>query len=374
MLVNDPAFFCSHRLPIALAAQKAGYEVHIATSAGLSAKQIVESGFTHHLLPINRSGLNPFRELLVFLMIFWLILRLRPKILHLVTIKPVLYGGLAALFAKVPCVVVAVTGLGFVFTRNGSLLKRSIRLLVIFFYRIILQQKNLKVIFQNPTDRSILINLAGLDSNKAVMIRGSGVDLNEYKFNFEAEGEPIVVFAARFLWDKGIGEFVGAAKLLHKKGIRARFVLVGKPDFGNPSSVQLEDLSEWNENGVVEIWGFRSDMVNVFSKAHIVTLPSYYGEGLPKVLIEAAACGRAVITTDMPGCRDAIEPNISGLLIPPRDTNALADAIQSLILDNSKRISMGQAGRVYAEKNFSINTVVDSHLKIYECLQNNLLY
>lgn len=368
ILVNDPAFFCSHRLPVALEAKAAGYEVHIATSAGPAVNSIVRAGFTHHVLPLSRSGLNPFKELLSFLMIFWLMLRLRPKLVHLVTIKPVLYGGLAARIARVPGVVAAVSGLGFVFIRDGGTLKRLIRWLVLHLYRLALGKRNLRVIFQNPDDRATLVDLGGVDGNKAVMIRGSGVDLGAYLPTPEPEGEPVVVFAARLLWDKGVGEFVEAARLLHSRGARVRFALVGRPDPGNPASVQSENLAEWNANGIVELWGFRPDMAKVFASAHVVTLPSYYGEGLPKVLIEAAACGRAVVTTDMPGCRDAIEPNVSGLLVPPRDAIALADAIQRLLEDDELRIAMGHAGRKLAERNFSIGSVVDAHLEIYRSL------
>lgn len=368
ILVNDPAFFCSHRLPVALGAQAAGYEVHIATSPGPAVKSIVRAGLTHHALPLSRSGVNPLKELLSFLLIFWLMLRLRPQLVHLVTIKPVLYGGLAARIARVPGVVAAVSGLGFVFIRSGGTVKRLIRWLVLRLYRLALGKRNLRVIFQNLDDRATLVDFGGVNSNKAVMIRGSGVDLSAYLPAPEPPGDPVVVFAARLLWDKGVGEFVEAARLLHNRGRRIRFALVGRPDPGNPASVQLKNLAEWNAEGIVELWGFRSDMANVFAAVHVVALPSYYAEGLPKVLIEAAACGRAVVTTDMPGCRDAIEPNVSGLLVPPRNVIALADAIQRLLEDEALRVAMGRAGRELAERNFSIDSVVDAHLKIYRSL------
>jgi glycosyltransferase involved in cell wall biosynthesis len=174
--------------------------------------------------------------------------------------------------------------------------------------------------------------------------------------------------AARLLWDKGVREFVEAARLLRDRRVQVRFALVGIPDPGNPESVGDEQLIRWEAEGIVEIWGFRSDIANVFAMAHVVALPSFYGEGVPKVLIEASACGRAIVTTDMPGCRDAIVPTVSGLLVPPRDQVALANAIQRLLENPSLRASMGKAGRELAEREFSIEKVVATHLAVYQSL------
>jgi glycosyltransferase involved in cell wall biosynthesis len=365
ILVNDPTFFCSHRLPVALAAQAAGYEVHIATSAGPAVNSIVRAGFTHHVLPLSRSGLNPFKELLSFLMIFWLMLRLRPKLVHLVTIKPVLYGGLAARIARVPCVVAAVSGLGFIFIAHG--VRATVgRWLAGAFYKVALGHGNLKVIFQNPDDRDSLTKLAHIPMGKVVMIRGSGVDLTQFIHNSPPPGLPVVLLAARLLADKGVHEFVQAARLLKQRGLSARFCLVGTVDLANPTSLTNGELAQWASEGVVELWGHRSDMPQVLSAAQVVVLPSYYGEGLPKVLIEAAACGRAVVTTDHPGCRDAVESGISGVLVPVRDADALANALEGLINDPKLCLTMGNAGRSLAERAFDVRQVVAAHLRIYQ--------
>ncbi len=364
IVVNCPVFFLSHRLQVALEAQKAGFEVHVATAPGPAVRQIVSSGLTHHPLPLSRSGMNLILELRALLALFRLFRKLRPNLVHLVTIKPVLYGGIAARLAEVPGVVAAVSGLGFVFVGNG-LKATFISTLVAGMYRLALGNRNLKVIFQNPDDCETLLQATDLRRDKVVMIKGSGVNLSEYTVAPTPTGIPVVVMAARLLRDKGAHEFVEAAKLLKKRGISAHFWLAGSPDEGNPASINEAELSGLRSAEVVELLGHRNDMAQVFAQSNIVVLPSYYREGLPKVLIEAAACGRPVITTDMPGCRDAIELEVTGVLIPPRDAVALAEAIQRLLLDTELREQMGVSARQLAEREFSIEKVVSAHLAVY---------
>ncbi len=364
IVVNCPAFFLSHRLPIALAAQKAGYEVHIATGPGSAVSKILNAGLIHHPLPLSRSGMNLILELRALLALFRLFRKLQPSIAHLVTIKPVLYGGIAARLAGIHGVVAAVSGLGFIFLASGFK-AAIISYLVARMYRFALGKQNLKVIFQNSEDCKTLSEIAGLRHDKVVMINGSGVDLSEYPFTPPPKGMPIVVMAARLLRDKGICEFMEAAKLLKSRGVTARFWLAGDIDSSNPASLNEEELESWRKAEIVELLGHRQDIPRVFSQASIVVLPSYYREGLPKVLIEAAACGRAVVTTDMPGCRDAIEPEVTGLLVPPRDPVALADAIQRLLLDADLREQMARSARQLAEREFSVEKVVSTHLSIY---------
>jgi glycosyltransferase involved in cell wall biosynthesis len=365
VIVNDPMFFLSHRLPVAIAAKKAGYIVHIATAAGSSIDRIKSYGLKHHVLPLTRSGRNPFSELKAIWSIWRLMYRLQPDIVHLVTIKPVLYGGIAARLSNVSGVVAAVSGLGTVFMAQG-VRARLLRKFVNWLYRIALGHPNIRVIFQNPEDRSVLLDNGALNLNQTVLIRGSGVSLAEYPLRPEPVGVPVVVLAARLLRDKGVGEFVEAARLLHSRGVQARFRLIGSQDPGNPTTITEDELNAWRQEGEVELLGYRVDIPKLFSEANIVTLPSYYGEGLPKVLIEAAACGRAVVTTDHPGCRDAIEPEKTGLLVPVRDPAALAAAIEMLIQDGELRHRMGQAGRTLAEREFTVESVVDAHLNIYK--------
>lgn len=363
-VVNSPAFFLSHRLPVALAARRSGYEVHVATAPGKAVTEIIGQGLVHHAIPISRSGIQPLGELNTFWNLWRLLGRVRPDILHLVTIKPVLYGGIAARFLRVPGVVAAISGLGTVFINDGVKV-RLLRWLIKPLYRLALSQKNSRIIFQNPDDQAVVTRMGAVRSDRAVLIRGSGVDLSEYPVRPEPMGTPVVVFASRLLKDKGIREFVEAARLLRSRNVRVRFRVIGSPDPHNPASVTEQDIIAWRDEGMVEFLGYRTDIPQLFSQSNLVVLPSYYGEGLPKVLIEAAASGRAVITTNHPGCRDAIEPGKTGLLVPVRDADALADAIQHLVENPALRQKMGRAGRALAEREFSIEKVIAAHLEIY---------
>ena len=371
-VINDLAFLISHRLPVAQAALDAGYEVHIAAPNDVaSERELAGSGFHLHRLNMHRHKTNPFLELRSFWEIYRIYRRVKPDFVHLVTIKPVLFGGIAARLARVPCVVSAISGLGYVFV-GSSLDSRIIGLFVKPLFRFALGHRAQRVIFQNDDDRRMIEGL-GVDlSEKAEMIRGSGVDLEVFKPTPETEGPVTVVLPSRLLRDKGVAEFVEAAGILKREGSTARFVLVGDAPEGNPASVPQHILDAWKAEGMVEFWGFRSDMPDVLRRSHIVVLPSYR-EGFPKALIEAAACGRAVVTTDAPGCRDAIIENRTGRLVPVRDGLALADAMRSLIEDKELRLQMGIAGRKLAEQAFSIEHVTRRHLDIYLGLSSGRL-
>lgn len=365
IVVNELEFFLSHRLPVALAARDAGMQVHVATRASERAASLAALGLVHHAVPMSRSGMHPLEELRSLLALRRLMRELQPSLVHLVTIKPVLYGGIAARLAGVPAVVAAISGLGLVFSRQG-LRASLLRGIVTALYRAALTQRRLRVIFQNPTDRDTLVGAGLVDAARTTMIPGSGVDLAQYAQAPEPDGVPCVLFAARLLKDKGVVEFVTAARQLRQEGCPARFLVAGTPDPGNPTSVTAADLARWKAEGDVELLGFRSDMASLLAACHVVALPSYYGEGLPKVLVEAAACGRAVVTTDFPGCRDAIEPDVSGLLVPPRDVPALAAALRRLVGDRGLRQRMGAAGRRLAEQRYAIEQIVAQHLRIYD--------
>jgi glycosyltransferase involved in cell wall biosynthesis len=362
-VVNAPEFFLSHRLPIALAARKAGYEVHVATADGVAVQSINNFGFVHHKVAIARSGQNPFTELGSVIGLYRLFRRLRPDLVHLITIKPVLYGGIAARLAGIPVVVAAVSGLGTVFVAHAGL-ARVRRRLVSMLYRLALNHKRLAVIFQNPDDRDGLLSIGALRDDQARMIRGSGVNLADYSVVPEPEGKPVVVMAARLLRDKGLLEFVEAARLLKSRGVAVVMRLIGSPDPGNPTSATQSELDGWSAERIVELPGYCTDIAAQYAAAHIVCLPSYR-EGLPKGLVEAAACGRAVVTSDVPGCRDAIDPNITGVLVPAKNPIALADAIQALIESPERRAQMGKAGRELAEQAFAIEKIVAQHMTIY---------
>jgi len=363
-IVNVDTFFLSHRLPIAEAALRAGYEVHVAAALTPGCREAFDArGIQVHALPVERSSANPFSALRLLGALVSLFGHVRPDLVHLVTIKPVLLGGIAARLARVPAVVAAVSGLGYVFTSKGgwALLRRK---LVETAYRLALGHPNASVIFQNQDDLSVIERAARLRPGQAELIRGSGVDLREFRPTPLPTQAPIVLLAARLLGDKGVNEFVEAARQLHGHA-DARFVLAGDVDPGNPSSLAREQVDALVREGVVEWWGHRQDMPQVLSAATLVVLPSYR-EGLPKVLIEAAACGRPVVTTDVPGCRDAVIAGQTGLLVPAKDADALRDAIRVLLDDPRQCSRMGLAGRQLAQAAFDVDHVVARHLEIYD--------
>jgi glycosyltransferase involved in cell wall biosynthesis len=365
-VVNVDWFFLSHRLPIALAAQESGFEVHIAAGITDKLEELRSHGLTVHSLRLLRGGAGILNAIETIFDLRRIILQIRPDVVHLVTIKPVLLGGLVARWMGVPVLVSAVSGLGSVFLAQGFRAQLRQRL-TLHLYKLALRHDNQIVIFQNTDDRDTLINSTGLTDSKVELICGSGVDLTRFTPIPEGPGDPVVLFPARLLADKGIYEFVDAARMIRQKGIVARFVLVGLVDIANPTSVAHTQLDTWLSEGVVEHWGYRSDMPKVLACANIVALPSYR-EGMPKALQEAAACGRAVITTDVPGCRDAIQPGVTGLLVPVREASRLAQAIELLLADPEMRKAMGLAGRRLAEQDFDVRSVVNKHLAVYQRL------
>jgi glycosyltransferase involved in cell wall biosynthesis len=368
-IVNVDWFFVSHRLPIALEAIKKGCEVHVITTVTNKLKLLKKSGIIVHDVSISRSRSNIliFSEFIVLMSI---IRGIAPDIVHLVTIKPVLLGGVSARLIGVPAVVSAISGLGSTFHMKGIIpsLKRKI---IILLYYLSFGHKNQKVIFQNNDDKLRLTNIRKDINNRSTLIPGSGVDTSLYSVLENDVKSPIVMMASRLLSSKGVEEFVQAAKIVKIKNKNVRFVLVGDIDPSNPESIKKSRLSQWKEDESVEIWGYRDDMHNVIPRASIFVFPSYYGEGLPKVLSEAAACGCAIITTDHPGCRDAVEPD-TGILVPIKDSVSLANAIE-ILLQNPKKIEkMGRAGRKLAEKKFSIESVCEKHMMVYQELLTEL--
>jgi len=362
-------FFISHRLPIAREAIKKGYEVHLISTKGEGEEILTKEGIFFHPVQITRSRKNPIQEIKSIYQIYKIYKKINPDIVHHVTIKPVLYGTLAARMAGVKAVVNAFSGLGYVFTAKGvkaAILRNVIKLA----YRAILRHNNLISIIQNEDDRDYLISKTIIRKNQARLIKGSGVDLSIFKPTVEPSGIPVVILPARLLKDKGVIEFVEAAKQLKRLNFKVRMVLVGDVDMGNPSSVSVGEIKEWVDDGYVEHWGFKNNMAKTLSEANIVCLPSYR-EGMPKSLIEATASSRVIITTDVPGCREMIDKNNpNGILIPAGSSIALSDAIIDILSDKKKRQIMAFNGRKMAEKEFSINQVVKSTLKIYEDLLN----
>ena len=362
-LVPEDWAFWLNRLNLARATRDAGYEVLVATRVERYGDQIQKEGFKLIPLSLKRGSKNPLRELFAIVELIRIYRRERPNLVHHVAMKLVLYGSWAARFANVPSVVNAITGLGSLFIAQGWKM-RLLRKCIFAAYKTAFIKKCMKVIFQNPDDLQTFISAGILDEPKTTLIKGSGVDITVFQPMPESNGLPLVVLASRMLWDKGIKEFVDAANILKLNGIEVRFALVGDTDSANPSGISRGQLERWAKSGVVEWWGWCEDMIEVLAKAHIVCLPSYR-EGVPKALIEAAACGRPIVTTDTPGCREIVRHGENGFLVPVRDSKALAVAIQKLIENPALRIKMGKRGRDIAVTEFSDEKVIRATLAVY---------
>jgi glycosyltransferase involved in cell wall biosynthesis len=365
IVVNYDWFFLSHRLPIARAARRIGLNVSVAATDTGSADRIRREGLEFIPVSMTVNGQNPLKELRVIAAFVRMYRERQPDVVHHVTVKPVLYGSLAAWMVGGMGVVNAVSGLGYLFMESTR--ARLLRPLVKGLYRVALRHRRSRTIFQNPDDRDLFVGARLLSAEQAILIRGSGVNCDIFVPQPEPDGIPVVMLPARILWDKGVGEFVEAARLIRQHDTPVRFVLVGAPDPGNPAAVPTATVEAWVREGVIEAWGHQRVMPEVLSSATLVVLPSYR-EGLPKALLEAAACGKPVVTTDVPGCREIVRHNVNGLLVPVRNAPALADAIRLLLQSPPLRQRFGRAGRLIAEREFAEDLVIDQTLAVYRRL------
>jgi glycosyltransferase involved in cell wall biosynthesis len=362
-LITEDWTFWEIRRDLARLAREAGYEVTIATRVTAHAERIRQEGF--ELIPIMmlREGRNPFRELMTLLELVGIYRRVRPQIVQHVAMKPVLYGSLAAWVTRIPAVINVFGGLGYAFTDRPqetsvlrSILQRGLRWAIALSRSV--------VVVQNPDDRDVLIREHIVGSSRIRLIAGSGVDIHRFVPIEPPVGDPIVMLVGRMLWDKGVGEFVEAVAHLKKQKVCARFVLVGRCDQGNPTAIPEAQLQQWMREYGIEWWGHREDLPTVIVQATLVVLPSYR-EGLPKVLLEAAACGKAVIATDVPGCRSVVQHQQTGLLVPVRDAAALAEAIAELLRNAEQRTVLGEHARQFVVREHSSKKISAEFLSLY---------
>ena len=366
LFANTPWYLFNFCFPLADAVRQTGCEILLVSPEGEFADRLKAAGFRHFPFPIQRRSLNPVTEWRTLNRLVHLYRREKPDIVHHFTTKCIIYGSQAAHTVGVRHVVNSVTGMGYAFSGN-QISRRFLRVIIKQLYRRTLVGTS--VLFQNPNDRSEFIKEKLVSSDQTTLIRSSGVNLDRFKVFPEPNGTPLVVLVGRMLYDKGIVEFVKASRLLRDRNVVARFVLVGEPDSQNPASIPLRKLKSWDKEGTIEWWGWQEDMVQVYRQAHIVCLPSYR-EGVPKTLIEAAASGRPIVTTDSPGCREVVQHGINGLLVPVHSVRELADAIHVLIEDKKLRQQMGLEGRRVAEGDFKLQNVLAAILAVYGIDQN----
>ena len=369
LLDLEDRYFLSHRRALALAARDAGYRVVVCVRiGGKYMERIRAEGFECFALENeNRRRISLFREWLDLLKLIRAYRKHRPHIAHHLGVRNLLHGTLAARLAKTPFVVNSFLGQGSLFSEK-SLKFRCLKKIVMSMLRYLHRRKNTRVIVQNDDDKEMILKNVLPDESRLSVVRGSGVNVQSFLPSPEPPGTPLAVLASRMLDEKGVYEFVEAAVLLKEEGIKIRMVLVGSPDPKNPSSIPESTLSRWNREARVEWWGYREDMAEVWRSCHIAVLPTYYKEGLPRSRLEAAACARPLVATDVPGCQNILKDRVNGLSVVPRDARSLAGAIGKLAQDSNLRRRMGEAGRRIVEQEFSDKIVTEKILELYERL------
>ncbi len=362
IIVNEDRFFLSHRMPIALAAQEQGHEVTIVCKNTGRKDEIVQAGLRWIDLPINPTGTNLREELRTLRFLARLYQHERPDLVHHVGLKNVLWGTMAAHHAHVNHTVNAIAGLGVLF--SGDRLSMKARM-VLCMLRMCSNRRT-TYIFQNSEDRQLFIDHHVTTADHCEYIKGSGVDLQRWTYTPEPANGPIrIIFTARMVREKGIETLCQAARLLqHEMEGRVEFLLCGDLS-NNPRAISRDDLEALCQPPYIQWLGYRADARQLVSQSHIMAFPSHYREGVPLSLIEAAALGRPIVTTNSIGCRDTVDDGVNGFLVPPHDPQALADKLRMLINDADLRKRMGKAGREKAEKEFSLHDVVQQHLEIY---------
>ena len=365
--VAEDWYFVSHRLTLAEKAISAGFDVSIVCRESEHGDQIRAAGIKLIPLEMHRSTLNPFSNLILFWQIFRVLRSERPDVLHNVAQKPVVLGTLAARLAGVPRIVNALGGLGIVFS-SDRLRNRLLRRVFALVYRMVLSARNVTLILQNRENLEWFIGVVGLNETNTTLIRGAGVDVGEFQSDHNAIARtiPVVTLVARLLRAKGIVEFIKAAHILNARGCEATFLLVGDSDKLNPEALSHEELHRLLRESKVQWLGRRSDIKQIWQDSDISVLPTYYPEGVPLSLLESAAMGKPIITTDVPGCNDLVIDGLNGFLVPPKDPLALADAIEKLVLNPELREQFGRASRERAVKEFSSERVIADTLALYE--------
>nr|MBA2404378.1 glycosyltransferase family 4 protein [Bdellovibrionales bacterium] len=370
-LVPDDITFLIQRLVMAQGAQKAGYDVHVASEDTGVTEKVRELGFTFHRLDLNRGGLNPIADFAAFIRLVFLLARVRPDILHNVSIKPVIYGSTAGTIVGLKRIVCLVNGLGYAFQAKGLKGKFVIRVAKALYHNA-LALPGIRVIFQNPDDQDYFVTEQLVDANKTILIRGSGVNTKKFPPTPQPQNpKPVVLFVGRLLKSKGVDDLINAAKILKEEKIDFILRIVGEPDERNPEALPKDYIEELHKYDVIEWMGRQTDMPKFYREADLIVLPQQNREGLPLTLLEASSSARAIIATDVPGCREVVRHNVNGLLVPPKNPIELAKALKILIQDAELRKKFGEKGAEIVEKEFSAEIVQKQLSAVYESLLND---
>ena len=364
-IVSEESYFMSHRLNLASEALEKGYKVGLLCNRGKNTDLIKKKGIEVFNFSLSRTSLSPLNHIRTIFQISSVFKLFKPDLIHAVAIKPLIFSSLVSKYQGLESRVFALGGLGFIFS-SDKILARSLRPFVVLFLKFCLLGGKTRLIMQNKDDCKKVWDLKLINENKTRLIEGAGVDTELF-----IPGEknlnkiPTVILPARLLWDKGIGEFVEAAKSIKSKSIPARFILVGSQDLHNPENIKSQVIDQWVDEELIEYWGFSDDMPKIMKEASIVCLPSYR-EGLPKALIEAASCAKPIVTTDVPGCKEVVSHGLNGYLVKERESKDLTIFLEELILDKSLRYSMGQEGRKIVLERFAEKLITEKTRKVWE--------
>lgn len=360
---NTDWYLYNYRMPIDTILRKKGYEIIMVSPPGEYSEKIVEAGFRWIPIKMSRSGLNLSEEISTIRQLLHIYKTEQPQIVHHFTIKCNLYGALAGKLSQVPIVIDSIAGLGYVFA-SPTLKAKMLRPFGYWSYRMSLAHS--KVIFQNSEDRDNFIKRGYVKEKDAYLIRSSGVDLVKFLPQPFPKDHFNILLGSRMLWTKGIGEFVKAAKIVKQQHPGINFLLAGDVDPGNPASIPIERIRQWEAEGSVKWLGFQNNVPDLLSNSHIVCFPSKHTEGTPKFLVEAAACARPIITTMNRGCKEVVDEDINGYLVPKGDHISLANALLKLIKNESLMEKMGKLGREKAEREFSVERVAEETHSVYQ--------
>lgn len=365
MVLNDLAWFWSHRLPLAQGLLDKGWDLSVATSGAASDNKMKAMGIHGYDLADHDRKVNPLSELKLILSIRKVLVEVKPDVIHAITLRHAFYTGLVARLMGHRKIIFTIAGLGSFFS-SQSLKVRLLRSLFMPLFRFAFRHKGAFVIFQNPDDFKLMRECSAVGTSRSVVIKGSGVDLDKFAYTSPQAGEPMVLFSSRLIREKGLEEFAQASRILKNKGVKVRFDVAGSVYNKNPKSHSHEEVQSWHDENLIHWHGQVKDMPALMRECSVFVLPSYYREGVPKVVLEALAIGRPVITTDMPGCRETVEDGVNGYLVEPRNPAMLADKIERALADLEKLEAMGKASRAKAEAEFGVKQVVSATLAIYD--------